>query len=42
MTNDGGREPDMREGGTLEALSFLFIVDRSFVIVEYGSPGGGK
>jgi hypothetical protein len=41
MTNDGGRMTGMREGGTFEALS-LFIVHRSFGVVEWRSPGYDK
>jgi hypothetical protein len=41
MTNDGGRITNMREGGTFEALS-LFIVECSFVIVEWSSPSNDK
>jgi hypothetical protein len=41
MTNDGGRITNVPEGGTFEALS-LFVVERSFVILESSSPGNYK
>jgi hypothetical protein len=41
MTNDGGRITNILEAGTFEALS-LFIVDCSFVIVEWSGPGNYK
>jgi hypothetical protein len=41
MINDGGRITNTLEAGTFEAPS-LFIVDCSFVIVEWSSPSNYK
>jgi hypothetical protein len=41
MTNDGGRITNILDAGTFEALS-LFIVDCSFVIVEWSSASNYK
>jgi len=46
MTNDQWMEGEWQILGKAELLNrfhcSLFIVDCSFVIVEYGSPGNGK